>query len=367
MPSPIRARSNVFLVLLVSLCLGGLLGVFFDPSVASLRNAIEGIPNLRDDLSQAWLGAQPALARGLVGALVFGLSAFFLIRFFMGGFARRVLRFLENGLRERKLLSYKHEALAKRRRVVDFEKGTLFLMDSYLERLAEAHAEREKYQVALASYADPMVQERLKYSFDQHQIKSERRRVAVLFSDIRGFTAMSERMMPEEVVSILNEYFTFATTAVINNKGGVNKFIGDAVMAIFEDPPAYAEGESAAKNAITAALTMVEEFRIRIPKWKARASVPFECDVGVGVHYGEAVLGNLGSNERMEYTAIGDTVNFASRLCGLAKGGETRVSEPCFERVHEFFDAQAMDPVSVKNKVGLHVTYVVTGRRRRLG
>jgi adenylate cyclase len=85
------------------------------------------------------------------------------------------------------------------------------------------------------------------------------------------------------------------------------------------------------------------------------------------VHYGEAILGNLGSAERMEYTAIGDTVNFTSRLCSLAKGGQVRVSESCFERVHDIFEGEVQEAVAVKGKTGLHATYVVTRRKRFIG
>jgi adenylate cyclase len=132
-------------------------------------------------------------------------------------------------------------------------------------------------------------------------------------------------------------------------------------MAVFE-VPSYSEN-SAAKNAILAALEMQEEFQRHLPTWKTRIPQRFDCNLGVGVHYGEAILGTLGSDERREYTAIGDTVNFASRLCSLAKPGQVRVSEDGFERVQEFFDGQAQEAVPVKGKTGTHVTYVVSRKR----
>jgi adenylate cyclase len=285
-------------------------------------------------------------------------------RLALSGLSKRMLGSLASALKARGLLPYTYEAKKQRKSYRDYQEGTIFLLDSYVERLAEAHSSAEKYKAALMSYADPTVQQRLQYETDQHQIKSDKRNVALLFSDIRGFTSMSEKMLPEELVYILNDYFFQATEVINRNKGKVNKFIGDAVMAIFEDPPSYQEEGSAAQNAIMAGLAMVENFHSAMPGWKERISAPFSCDIGVGIHYGEAILGNLGSNERMEYTAIGDSVNFASRLCSLAKGGQVRVSESCFERVHDIFDGAAQEPVAVKGKTGLHSTYVVSRRRR---
>jgi adenylate cyclase len=247
--------------------------------------------------------------------------------------------------------------------VLNVQKGVLELFESYVEQLHGAHTEKKRYQEALNTYADPTVAERLKNAQHGHQnIRPERKSVAVLFSDIRGFTAMSEILLPEQVVELLNDYFSFSTSAINKNNGKVNKFIGDAVMATFE-VPAYSEN-SAPKNAILAALQMQEEFQRHIPTWKTRIPQRFEVNLGIGVHFGEAILGTLGSEERREYTAIGDTVNFASRLCSVAKAGQVRVSEDCFERVQEFFDGQAQEAVAVKGKTGTHVTYVVTRKRQ---
>ncbi len=361
-----NARTGTFLVFLTCCSFGIGFGVVFNPLTAQLRASIASIPNLRPDIAQALAGAEPLLSQFCIGLVLFGLGSYLIARLALRGFTARLLGSLSSALKMQGLLSYEYEAKKERKKHGDYQQGIIFLMDSYVERLAEAHNEREKYKSALSTYADPVVQARLKYEIDHSQIKSEKRNVAVLFSDIRGFTSMSEKMLPEEVVHILNDYFAFSTEAINRNKGAVNKFIGDAVMALFEDPRPYQEDQSAVRNAINAALTMVEEFHSRLPQWQAKISTPFTCDIGVGVHYGEAILGNLGSMERQEYTAIGDTVNFASRLCSVAKGGQVRVSEPCYERVHLFFEGAAQEPVAVKGKTGLHTTYVVS-RKRRVG
>ena len=360
-----RPRSTgTFQVFLACAIFGVLLGVLFNPLAAQLRHALASIPDLRADIAQDLANAEPMLSEAAMGLLLFGLGAYVIARLVLLSLVKRMLGGLSASLKAKGLLTYHFEAKKDRKRHRDYQEGVIFLLDSYVEKLAESHSDAEKYKSALMSYADPTVQQQLQYSVDQHQIKSDKRNVAVLFSDIRGFTSMTEKMLVEEVVYILNDYFAFSTDAINKNKGKVNKFIGDAVMAIFEDPPAYQEGESAAKNAINAALSMVENFHAAMPRWKDKLSSPFNCDVGIGVHYGEAILGNLGSNERMEYTAIGDTVNFTSRLCSLAKPGQVRVSESCFERVHDVFDGQAQEPVAVKGKTGLHATYVVSRRRR---
>jgi class 3 adenylate cyclase len=364
MPADRRKHTGTFLIFVACIFIGTLLGAFFDPLVRQLQTALLRIPDLRPDVAEALLAAQPLLSQACVGLVLFGLGSYLIVRLALLGFSRKLMNGLSASLKAKGLLSYHFEAKKERRKHRDYQEGVHFLLESYVERLGEAHSEAEKYKTALMSYADPTVHQRLKYEADQHQIKSDKRNVAVLFSDIRGFTAMSEKMLPEEVVMILNDYFSFSTDAIKKNKGQVNKFIGDAVMALFEDPPAYKEGESAAKNACNAALSMIEQFHIALPRWKDKLSTPFSCDIGIGVHYGEAILGNLGSAERMEYTAIGDTVNFTSRLCSLAKPGQVRLSESCFERVHDDFDGAAQEAVAVKGKTGLHTSYVIARKKR---
>lgn len=349
---------------LASLLLGVVGGAFFDQGAQLLRQTIEAqLGNVDASVVAAIHGAEPQLSQILVGLVVFGLGSFFLIALALRSFASSLLSELVARLRERDLLPYSYAAKKKRSGLLSLQGGVIELFDSYVEQLHGAHNERKRYMEALDSYADPTVGERLRNAqFGRQSIQPERKSVAVLFSDIRGFTAMSEVLLPEQVVELLNDYFSFSTAAINKHSGRVNKFIGDAVMAVFE-VPAYSES-SAPRNAILAALQMQEEFQRHIPTWKTRIPQRFEVDLGVGVHYGEAILGTLGSQERQEYTAIGDTVNFASRLCSIAKPGQVRVSEDCFERVQDHFDGQAQEAVAVKGKTGAHVTYVVSRKRQ---
>lgn len=352
------------LFFLACLLLGLVGGAFFGQLAQQLQALIEGYyPLLDPSVVGALQAAEPQLAQMVVGVALFGFGSYLLVTLALNGYAASLLAELVARLREKDLLPYSFKSQKRRRGVLSLQRGVIELFDSYVEQLHGAHTEKKRFQEALNTYADPTVAERLRNA--QHgtqSIKPERKSVAVLFSDIRGFTAMSEILLPEQVVDVLNDYFAFSTAAINKNGGKVNKFIGDAVMATFE-VPAYSES-SAPKNAILAALAMQEEFQRHIPTWKTRIPQRFDVNLGVGVHYGEAILGTLGSAERREYTAIGDTVNFASRLCSVAKAGQVRVSEDCFERVQEFFDGQAQEAVAVKGKTGTHVTYVVARKRQ---
>ena len=363
--SSTRTRFRSFFLFLACVLFGVAAGAFFTQLAERVHQLIKSYEiQLQPSVAQALEAAEPQLSHMLIGLFIFGLGAYLLVTLALNSYARSLLAALVRRLREKGLLPYSFEANKKRSGLLNTQQGIFELFDNYVDQLQGAHSEKKRFQEALNTYADPNVMERLRGARHGSQtIKSERRPVAVLFADIRGFTAMSEVLLPEQVASILNDYFTFATAAVNKNGGTVNKFIGDAVMALFEQGPAYKEG-SAPKSAILAALQMQEEFQRFVPVWKVRMPQRFEAGLGVGVHFGEAILGTLGSSERMEYTAIGDTVNFASRLCSLAKPGQVRCSEDCFERVQDSFEGQAQEAVALKGKAGTHVSYVVTRKRQ---
>jgi len=193
----------------------------------------------------------------------------------------------------------------------------------------------------------------------------ESRRVFCLFADVRGFTHMTERLKPEETVDILNRIFTELDAVIVQYGGEINKYIGDAVFAYFRCP--YDNEEVAARNVLRAALRMQEAFdalnvRIRNTSYSA----PVDIGLGIGLTAGTAILGSMGSANRMEYTLIGDVVNLASRLCAIAKPMEVLVNEEMAEMVQEYFDMTALPPVELKGKTGLQVPYVIVGERMML-
>jgi adenylate cyclase len=157
-----------------------------------------------------------------------------------------------------------------------------------------------------------------------HQLKlgGDKATVAVLFSDIRGFTALSESMTPDDVAKLLSEYFSVMVEVVFRHGGTLDKFIGDAVMAQWGAPIGAADD---ADRAMDAALDMLRELETLNRGWSAENRPPLQ--IGVGLSFGESFAGYIGSERRLEYTVIGDVVNIASRLCSEAGSGEILLTD----------------------------------------
>ena len=150
----------------------------------------------------------------------------------------------------------------------------------------------------------------------------EKRPITVLFSDIRGFTTMSESMGPDEIARLLSEYFTEMVDIIFEHGGTLDKFIGDAMMALWGAPIAHADDPD---RALRAAIAMQEALARLNEGWAAQGRPTI--GVGIGINYGEVFAGNIGSHRRLEYTVIGDSVNIAARLCSRAEAGEILVTE----------------------------------------
>jgi adenylate cyclase len=175
-------------------------------------------------------------------------------------------------------------------------------------------AERRRVQGIFGRYVAPDILRVLLEHPEAAQLGGERRRITVLFSDIRSYTTLSEKLTPEEVVGWLNEYFSEQVAVIHAHRGTVDKFIGDAVMAFWGAPLPEAEQE---KLAATCAAEMIRTSRRLAGEWRERGGPPLA--IGVGIATGDAVVGNVGSEQLQAYTAIGDTVNLASRLEGKTK------------------------------------------------
>jgi adenylate cyclase len=172
------------------------------------------------------------------------------------------------------------------------------------------------------------------------------RPLSVLFADLRGFTAASEKAAPTAVVEALNEYLDAMTKAVVEEKGTIDKFMGDCVMAFWGAPR---PDPDQVVRSVRAALKMLDYVDAAIASGRAGQLKVKGC--GVGISVGEAVVGNIGSNERLDYTAIGDTVNTASRVCGVAQGGEIVVTEEMAEALPPGeFKLAPLPPLKVKGK-----------------
>jgi adenylate cyclase len=176
-------------------------------------------------------------------------------------------------------------------------------------------------------------------------LKGKRVKATIFYSDIRGFTSMSETMTPEEIYSQLNEYFEEMCRIIFEHGGYVDKFIGDCVMAVFSAP--YQTPDDA-KNAVIAAVKQQAKILELSAKWKAEGKKEFT--VGMGINTGDVVMGNLGASSRMNYTVIGDNVNVAARLYNVAKGGEIIISETTYAECKDIVDVDDREPVAVKGK-----------------
>jgi adenylate cyclase len=183
-----------------------------------------------------------------------------------------------------------------------------------LERYVREQRERLRLRAIFGRYVSPDVVEELLESRDGLALGGRRRRITVLFSDVRGFTSIAERIAPEQVVTFLSEFLAQATDIVFKHGGTVDKFMGDAIMAIFGAPKAHADD---ALRAVRAGLDIIRMAEALDAKWSAILGCPLR--VGVALNSGEAVVGSIGSEVRSDFTAIGDTVNLAARLEGLTK------------------------------------------------
>jgi len=169
--------------------------------------------------------------------------------------------------------------------------------------------------------------------------------VTVMFADIRGFTAMSEDMEPGHVVEILNEYFTRVTDVIFDNGGTLDKYIGDAVMAVFGAP--ISKGNDAA-SAVTSAI-QIQRLLIELNRDAAARKWP-ELRVGIGINTGSAIAGNIGSPRRLDYTVVGDAVNTAQRLMTNAAGGQILISESTAKKLSKSFDLERLPELKVKGR-----------------
>lgn len=188
------------------------------------------------------------------------------------------------------------------------------------------------------------------------KLGGEKKEISILFSDIRGFTSMSEKMQPEEVVAILNEYLSEMTDTIFKNEGTLDKFIGDAVMGLFGTPAFYPDH---ALRAVKTAFMMKGRLNELNRRWISQGKHTLK--IGIGINTGVVIAGNMGSLKRMEYTVIGDAVNLASRLESLNKelGTEIIISSSTYEQVKEYVKVRKFTDIKVKGKEEYLTVYEV--------
>lgn len=208
-------------------------------------------------------------------------------------------------------------------------------------------------------YVSPQILQHILAHPEKVQLGGERRDLTILFSDIRGFTTISEASEPEQVVEMLNEYLTRMVEILLTHGGTLDKFIGDAVMGFWNAP---AVDPDHPRHAVACALEMIEETARLRARWEQEGKPALR--IGIGVNTGDAVVGNIGAEKVFGYTVIGDAVNLASRLEGKNKdyGTEIIVSEFTKARIGDAFELVYLDDVKVKGKEKAVRIYEVKGR-----
>jgi adenylate cyclase len=213
--------------------------------------------------------------------------------------------------------------------------------------------ERDRVKTTFAHYVSQQVMDSILKSGAEIKLSGDRRRITVLFCDLRGFSTMSEKLQPEKVVAILNDYFEAMVEVIFQNNGTLDKFIGDGIMVIFGAPE---DDQNQEEHAVRTAITMQRELSRVAKKW---APEGINLRIGVGVNSGPAVVGNIGAARRMDYTAIGDTVNLASRLESATKemGVGILISEYTYNALRGLFQFREMGSVTVKGRTEPVLTF----------
>lgn len=222
--------------------------------------------------------------------------------------------------------------------------------------MIEGLKETERVTNVLGKYISPEVAKKVLSSGEGLALKGERRECVVMFTDIRGFTSFSENMAPEKIVADLNEYFTLMVDVVLKYEGTLDKFIGDAIMAVWGAPVPFEDKEL---RGVKAALEMQEVLgqynKSRIDKKQTPLTM------GIGLNSGVVVSGNLGSDKRTDYTVIGEEVNLSSRLCSKAAPGQVLISEGMYRKLKGLVEVRPLEPIALKGFSDPVKVYEVTG------
>ncbi len=290
--------------------------------------------------------------------LMFGLSALGVaslvavtLAFFLSRAVTRSLTTLSNCLKEIEVGNL--EARVTLKTHDEFHTMAMAIND-----MAKGLQERERLKTGFARYVSQHVLEKILSSESSFKLEGERRKITVLFSDIRQFTTLAEKLPPEQVVAILNEYFEKMIEVIFRNHGTLDKFLGDGLMVEFGAP---LEDERQEVNAVSCAIEMQKELIKLCDEWKKKGRPAIE--IGIGIHTGFAVVGNIGSEKRIEYTAIGDTVNVAARLEQATK--TLKVPILISEATHsslpkDAFQTKNLGPLQVHGRTGELNVFSVT-------
>ena len=343
----------------------------------NFRHRFGSVPQYFDEQGHEWLGALETLPelgwavavehpheqvyatvyamrqRLLLGALGAGLGML-VVAALVAGRVTKPLRALVAGIRALGGRAFQARVPVER----SDELGTLATafndMAAALETSEATLARESRIRADLSRYLSPEVVEEVIHHPEKLRLGGERRVVTVLFADISGFLSLAERLPPETLVAILNELFTIGTEIVMRRGGIVDKFIGDCIMAVFGVPEPL---ESHARAAVLAAEDLLRWLEAGNRRWEKTYGVTLSLTIGI--HSGPVVAGNIGSEKRLEYTVIGDTVNVASRLESLARPGQILVSEATRQALGNEFECEAAGLHTVSGRSGATLVFSI--------
>lgn len=337
----------------------GLSDVFETPFAGAKMPGIQVHAAVADDLlSRRFMRPAPdalCVAMVLVGAVAIGVAAALVPAWWAAG-ATFVALALFGGIAARWFaggywLNMSQPVLA----------GSFALFGGVAYQYFVEGREKRKMKKLFGQYVSKDVYEQLVENPALARLGGQRREMTVLFSDIRGFTTVSERGQPEAIVQMLNEYFTTMVQVVFHHRGTVDKFVGDMVMALFGAP---LDDSRHADHAVDAALDMIGELEALNERWQAEGRPAL--DIGIGINSGPMIAGNIGSDQIMSYTVIGDAVNLGSRLESLNKQYGTRIiiSDATRARLTGRFELKPLGDVIVKGKTQPVAIFEVVGRMK---
>ena len=218
---------------------------------------------------------------------------------------------------------------------------------SIIWKYSTERKEKKYIRNTFSRYVSPDVISEILADPNKLGLTGQKKELTILFSDIRGFTSISEKLSPEKLIELLNQYFTLMTDLIMESGGAVDKYIGDAIMAFWGAP---LDDPNHSDNACKIGLAMIKELELKREEWIDKFGV--DLRIGIGINTGPVIIGNIGSDKRFDYTVIGDSVNLASRLEGLTKeyGIELIVSQFTKDQASKDFVFKYLDEVRVKGK-----------------
>lgn len=244
----------------------------------------------------------------------------------------------------------------------DLQSGS-YQLQEFASNLSESYEYLEKenrLRDQLCRYVGKDLVNKLVVSKDSRLLRNERKSITVMFADIRAFTALSEYMEPENVVTMLNEYFSIMTEILFKYDGMLDKFVGDQIMAVFGHICSEKEG---ARSAVRAAMEM-QKATVALMRTRARKGLPI-FQVGIGINTGSAILASVGANNRKDYTVIGDTVNITAKLEKHALGREILIGERTRNHLPATMNLSVKQELRIKNRSTPLVCYRLRPTRKK--